>query len=102
MTKPEPRVVAYIPPTAYVKGHGFRVSFVIEGETGHHPTGTWPYDGAPGTQMPWFWGHDHAEAVAHARDYNERLGVDAETAEKIVLDSMRDSLRGPPPPREAQ
>lgn len=95
------RTVCYIPMTAFVEGHGWRVSFVIEGEDGHHPTGDWPYEAKLGQKMPWFWGHPDAPteksyetAVTAANEYNARLGISVEEAQKIVADSIEKSLRG--------
>lgn len=85
--KPNARMVAFIPPNAFVEGQGWRVSFVVEGEDGHRPTGTWPYDGKPGQTIPWFWGPSYEEACAQAREYNARMGIDEETAFKIVARS---------------
>lgn len=85
---PRARIVAFIPIDAYVKGQGYRVSFVVEGESYHRPTGTWPYTGAVGETMPWFWGHDYDEACQLADAYNEKAGVDAKEAALIVARSM--------------
>lgn len=82
------RMVAFIPVDGHVEGHGYRVSLVIEGEDGHRPTGTWPYDGSAGQQMPWFWGDKYDAACKVARDYNTQMGIDEETAFKIVTASM--------------
>lgn len=81
-------MVAYIPTDAHVEGHGFRVALVVEGEDGYRPTGTWPYEGKPGQQMPWFWGDTYDQACTFARDYNAQRGIDAETASEIVAHSM--------------
>lgn len=86
--KPEARMVAYIPTDAFVEGHGWRVSIVVEGEDGHRPTGTWPYEGKPGQTAPWFWGQDFETARKMAREYNARLGISEVDAFKIVARSM--------------
>lgn len=83
------RMIAWIPVDAYVQGEGYRVSIVKEGEAGHYPTGNWPYKAGPGQQMPWFWGHDLAQAQRLADEYNEKMGISREEAEKIVNDSIR-------------
>lgn len=90
-SKPLPakaRVIAFIPHGAFVEGHGFRVSFVVEGEDGHRPNGTWPYHGQPGEQLPWFWGDDYEQACEIADQHNERLGISKEEASEILRQSM--------------
>lgn len=87
------RMVTYIPIDGYVEGHGWRVSFVVEGEAAHRPTGNWPYSGATGETMPWFWGHDYEKACELSRDYNKRMGIDEETALKIVARAMGDAYK---------
>lgn len=89
----DPRRIVFIPADGFVEGHGFRVSFVIEGESGHFPTGTWPYTGGAGEQLPWFWGPTFAAASEAADKFNERLGIDAKTASEIVLGSIGKTLR---------
>lgn len=89
------KIVAYIPPGAFVEGQGFRVSFVVEGEDGHRPNGTWPYHGKPGESMPWFWGDDYAKAVEAAESYNAARGISKEEAAKIISDSIMRSMRSP-------
>lgn len=86
--KNEPRMVAWVDPTMLVEGEGYRVSIVREGEAGHHPTGDWPFKGKPGQRRPWFWGPTLADAEKACAAYNKRLGVDEETAFKIVAESM--------------
>jgi hypothetical protein len=89
MTKNKtPRTVAWIDPTGFVEEHGFRVSLVVEGESGHHPTGTWPYRGKPGETMPWFWGPTLAKAEAACDEYNKRRGISKEEAFKIIANTM--------------
>lgn len=90
---PPGRMVYYVPEDAYVKGHGYRASVVVENEDGHYPTGSWPYDGKPGKSMPYFWGHDYDKACAMADKANEQLGISKEEAHKIVTSSMTASLR---------
>lgn len=87
-TQKKTRMVAFIPVEGYVEGHGYRVSLVVEGEDGHRPTGTWPYEGKVGQQAPWFWGHNYEEARKEARDYNAKMGIDEQTAFDIVTRSM--------------
>jgi len=84
--KSKPRMVAYIPGTDYVEGHGFRVAFVVEGEDGYRPTGQWPCP--PGGQMPWFWGPTLADAHKAAESYNAERGISKMEAFKIVGHSM--------------
>lgn len=85
---PKARVVAFIPLDGYVKGHGYRVSLVVEGERFHRPTGTWPYHGDVGQSMPWFWGDDYEAAQAIAESYNRDQGIDPKEAALIVARSM--------------
>jgi hypothetical protein len=82
------RLCYYVPADAYVEGQGWRASVVREGESGHHPTGTWPYTGAVNQTMPYFWGHDYEEAKAEAAELNERMGISAADASAIVTSSM--------------
>jgi len=82
------RMVCFIPGTDHVEGHGFRVAFVVEGEDGYRPTGTWPYTGAVGETLPWFWGPTLAEAEAEAARQNEAMGITPDEAAKIVVASM--------------
>lgn len=83
----------FIPTDAYVEGAGFRVSLVFEKESGHFPTGDWPYEGKVGQKAPWFWGHDLKEARAIAEESNEKLGISAKEAAIIVASSMGRSAR---------
>lgn len=82
------RFCYYVDETFYVQDHGFRPSIVIEGEKGHYPTGTWPYNGKVGETMPYFWGHDIAGARKACDAANAQLGVSREDALKIVISSM--------------
>ena len=86
------KIVAYIPPDGYVEGQGYRVSFVVEGEDGHRPTGNWPYTGRAGEAMPWFWGHDLKGAQQIATEYNAERGVTREEADLIITRSMARSV----------
>lgn len=80
--------MAYIPRDGFVPGRGWRVSLVVEGEHEHRPTGTWPYTGAIGEQLPWFWGNDYAAAVERASYYNMLMGISEADALAIVTASM--------------
>jgi len=82
------KLVAFIP-GEHVEGRGFRVAFAVEGERGYFPTGTWPYTGAAGETMPWFWGPTIEDARRHAAAHNERRGIGADEATRIVVASMR-------------
>lgn len=86
--KKQPRIVAYVGPDTYVEGAGYRVSLVVEGEHGHHPTGTWPYHGGVGETRPWFWGPTLEDAERAAVQYNEQRGISAKDAAVIVALSM--------------
>ena len=89
----EKRTVVWVDETCQVKGHGgYRVSVVTEGESGHQPTGTWPYEGKPGQTMPWFWGPTIDQAREQCAEYNERMGVSREDAFAIVTASMSKQL----------
>lgn len=81
------KVVAYIDPCGWVEGHGHRVSFVVEGQSGHFPNGG-------GDTAPWYWGDQKDAAVSlekaekTAEAYNLKRGISKEEAVKIVLGSM--------------
>jgi hypothetical protein len=90
-----PRVCYYIPIDGYVDGKGFRVSVVTENEPGHAPTGTWPYTGAVGETLPYFWGHDYDKATEAADVQNERMGISKRDAIEIVASSMGTGRRRP-------
>jgi len=81
----------FVPVDAFVEGQGWRPSIVFENESGHFPTGDWPYEGKPGQRAPWFWGPTYADAVAAADDMNERMGVTKKDAFEIVNSSMKAS-----------
>lgn len=82
------RFCYYVPESGYIEGEGYRASMVVEGEAGHHPTGTWPYHGEEGEIMPWFWGKTLEEAREVARQQNERIGLTEREADLIVASSM--------------
>ena len=86
------RFCYYIPADAYVEGQGFRASVVFENESGHCPTGDWPYTGEPGQKMPYFWGHDYEDAKQICIGENARMDIDEEGMLDIVASSMRASV----------
>lgn len=87
------RICFFIPVDGYIEGHGYRVSIVTENEAGHAPTGTWPYTGAPGETMPWFWGHDYDKACELAlRANTDRLNL----TERDILQIMTSSMKKTP------
>jgi hypothetical protein len=88
------RFCYFVPIDGFVAGRGYRPSIVFEGEPGHHPVGTWPYEGKPGQVKPWFWGEDYDAAVKIAEEMNDRLGVSKKLALDIVASSM--SVSGEP------
>ena len=75
-----------------VEGRGYRVAVVVAGESGYRWTGTWPYTGAVGETLPYFWGPKLEDAKRIAAKQNERRGVTPEAGAIIVLRSM---FRGP-------
>lgn len=78
-----------IPTDAFIDGHGYRVSIVIENEQGHYPTGSDAWiDGDGAAQMPWFWGMTYAEATRHCDEMNTRLGYSPLEAAAIVASTM--------------
>ncbi len=83
------RFVYFVPAEGYIEGRGYRPSVVFEHEPGHFPVGDWPYEGKPGTNAPWFWGHDYDKAVEMANEMNNRLGINEREAVEIVASSMR-------------
>jgi len=89
----ETRMVAYVGFDTYVPDHGYRVSFVKEGQSGHCPTGDWPYTAEPGQILPWFWGPSLEDAQAQMTEYNRRMGIEPEEANRIVLESIALQLR---------
>ena len=80
------RLCYFIPADGYVEDYGFRVSVVRENEVGHHPTGTWPNDGAQ--QMPYFWGDDYLKACELAKQQNEKLGHTDKDVSQIITSSI--------------
>jgi hypothetical protein len=91
--KNEPRVVAWVDPTAFVEGLGYRVSLVVEGDDGHFPTGTWPYTGAPGETQPWFWGPTLKDAERACDEFNAERGISSKEAAIIVAQTMANGMR---------
>ncbi len=82
----EPRQCFYIPTNAYVEGKGWVPSLVTDGKPGHQPM-----TGANGDEEPWYWGRtrdDYALAVETAQMQNERRGIDAADAAKIIAGSI--------------
>lgn len=79
----------YIPADAFIEGRGYRVSVVFENQPGHHPTGTWPYNGRVGEKLPYFWGDDYEGAKRICVAQNEQMGIGEEDAFDIVTSSMR-------------
>jgi hypothetical protein len=88
------RMAYYVPIDAYIEGHGYRVSIVVEGLSGHYPTGDWPYTAGPSQRMPWFWGHDVEEARGHAERHNRRMGLSDLDVAAIITSSMAGQGRG--------
>ena len=88
--------VAYIPHTAWTKGKGHRVHFVIEGEDCMRPNGDTPEGGST---EPWYWGDPNSAtksyelAVKMAEEYNLELGISKERADDIVMNSMIAGMR---------
>lgn len=82
------RLVCTIVESEYDPERGYRACIVVEGEDGYHPTGNWPYGASKGHVMPWFFGHDLEKARARAQERNDRLGISAEDAARIVMDSI--------------
>jgi hypothetical protein len=85
----ERRWAYFIPTDAFVKGRGFRVSIVIEGVSGHFPTGDLESLATkPDHKEPWFWGMTYAEAEQEAAEQNAKLGHDEKAIWQIVASSM--------------
>lgn len=82
------RIVYFVCEDFKVEGRGYRASIIKEGEKGHYPTGTWPYTGAVGESLPYFWGPTLADAQKRAEYQNARMGIDATEAALIVAGSM--------------
>jgi len=83
-----PRQVLHVDETMFYEGHGFRPVFVIEGETGYHENGTWPYEDKVGQVMPWFFGPTIEDARRQVAQMNERLGISEREAVMIVALAM--------------
>lgn len=83
-----PKMVYFVDATAYVEGHGYRVSIVVEGENGHRPTGDDDWQTNPRARMPYFWGPSLADAERAAEEQNERMGISKREAFEIVSASM--------------
>jgi hypothetical protein len=73
----------YIPPDAYVEGHGFIPSMVTEGEPGHVPLA-----GNGQFAQPWYWGHTIEKAREIAAKENERLGLSPDDVATIIASSF--------------
>ncbi len=83
------RMVYYVDPSFYDKSEkAYRASIVVEGEDGHHPTGDDDHATNPMAVRPYFWGPTFKDAELQMRKCNDRLGISAEEAEKIVMQSM--------------
>lgn len=82
------RMVVFPMADEFVEGQGYRIGVATEGESGFRPTGTWPYTGAVGETMPWFWGPTFADAQKACDEYNTRAGISKEEATKIILGTM--------------
>ncbi len=79
----------WIPIDGLIEGEGYRVSVVKENQSGHIPTGHWPYDGRVGQQMPYFWGKTYDKAIEQCKAANARLGLTTEDVDFIMASSMR-------------
>lgn len=75
------RFCYHIPQSAYEPGKGWRVSVIIEGESGHYPTGT-------EDKAPWYWGESYAEAEQTAAEMNQSMGLSPSDVVKIITSSM--------------
>ena len=78
----------YAPADAFIEGEGYRISVVVENESGHFPTGHWPYEAGPGQSLPYFWGNTWKEAQAACDAQNDRMGLSREKALAIVTSSI--------------
>lgn len=91
LAKQEQRAMCYfVPLDAYVEGEGYRASIVVEGQAGHHPTGSHPYHGRPEETRPYFWGHDHAEAQVRTEllETKKRLADLEKAHERLARESQ--------------
>ena len=59
----------FIPLDGFIEGRGWRVSVVIEGETGHYPTGDLDHE-MRDHREPWFWGMTYHDAEQTAAETN--------------------------------
>lgn len=82
------RVVAVVLPGARVERHGWRASFVVEGESGHRPSGDWPYTAAVGEVPPIFWGPFYEDATRAAVQWNSARGIGPVDAARIIRDAL--------------
>jgi hypothetical protein len=82
------RMVYFVCEDFFVKGRGYRVSIVKGGESGHFPTGTWPYSGGIDEKLPYFCGPTLAEAQERVDALKLRMGINARDAALIVASSM--------------
>jgi len=82
------RFCYHVPADGFIEGRGYRASIVIENESGHYPTGTWPYEGKLGQVAPYFWGMTLDEAKAVCVAQNKRMGVSERDAVAIVSSSI--------------
>jgi hypothetical protein len=97
------RMCWYIPRDSFVEGRGYRVAIVTENTAGYALTGTWPYTGAPGESLPYFWGNrgesivdndeNYKDACATAASLNKRQGLSDKDVMKIIASSMFKAAR---------
>jgi hypothetical protein len=91
------RLCYYIPRDSFVEGRGYRVAVVTEDTAGYVLTGTWPYTGAAGETLPYFWGkrdepdsnENYKVACEAATFQNARMGHSDSEVMKIIASSMR-------------
>jgi hypothetical protein len=91
------RLCYYIPRDSFVEGRGYRVAVVTEDTAGYCLTGTWPYTGAAGETLPYFWGkrdesdsnENYTDACKTAASLNAEMGITVEDAMNIIASSMR-------------
>lgn len=82
------RMVVFPMADEFVEEKGYRVGVATEGEHGFSPTGTWPYTGAVGETMPWFWGPTFEDAQKACDVYNVKRGISKDEATKIIIGTM--------------
>ena len=81
--------ILFVPTDGFVEDHGWRVSIVFADESGHYPTGNWPYDGSPGTKCPWFVpGPSYKEAQTQIDIMNTKRGYNPKEAALVIAESM--------------